>query len=130
MSACSRTVNDLYLGCGTVRNDVVCLRDTAIRIRSNTSHRYHSHFAIQTWEGVFGPVVIDGPSTQTYDQDLGTLFLQDWSHLTVDELYPTAENAAIDPVTNAPIGGPQTMDNGLLNGKNTWGSSNSTNSTQ
>jgi FtsP/CotA-like multicopper oxidase with cupredoxin domain len=81
---------------------------------------WHSHFAIQTWEGVFGPIIIDGPSTAAYDTDLGTLIVQDWTHRTVDSMYQMAENAAINPDTGAPFGGPQTMDTGLLNGKNVW----------
>jgi FtsP/CotA-like multicopper oxidase with cupredoxin domain len=73
---------------------------------------YHSHFAIQTWEGVFGPMIIEGPHSASFDSDLGTFMLQDWTHATVDSMYDRAQ----DVVT----GGPQTMDNGLINGKNTW----------
>jgi len=69
---------------------------------------YHSHFALQTWEGVFGPMIIDGPSSASYDVDLGTLMIQDWTHVTVDSLYDNAENAATNPATNATFGGPQT----------------------
>lgn len=71
---------------------------------------YHSHFALQAWEGVFGGIVINGPATADYDEDLGHLFLNDWSHQTVDELYISAE-------TN----GPPTLDNGLINGTNVYG---------
>lgn len=57
---------------------------------------YHSHFALQAWEGVFGGIVINGPASANYDEDLGKLssihisedvlkilgllFLNDWSH--------------------------------------------------
>jgi FtsP/CotA-like multicopper oxidase with cupredoxin domain len=34
----------------------------------------------------------------------------------------TAENAATNPATGKPFGGPVTLENGLINGKNTWGS--------
>lgn len=71
---------------------------------------YHSHFALQAWEGVFGPIVINGPATANYDEDLGHLFLNDWSHQTVDELYITAQ-----------LSGPPTLDNGLINGTNVYG---------
>jgi len=88
---------------------------------------YHSHFALQTWEGVFGPIVIEGPHSQSFDVDLGTFMLQDWTHATVDSMYDLAENATLIPGATAPpgappptFGGPQTMDNGLINGKNTW----------
>ncbi|KAJ9149438.1 Laccase-2-like protein 4 [Pleurostoma richardsiae] len=71
---------------------------------------YHSHFALQAWEGVFGGIIINGPATSDYDEDLGVLFLNDWDHQTVDELYYSAE-------TN----GPPTLDNGLINGTNVYG---------
>ena len=80
---------------------------------------YHSHFAIQAWEGVQGPMIIHGPTSQSYDVDAGMIVLQDWSHATVDSMYDAAEDAT--------TGGPRTMDNGLINGQNTWG--NGTNST-
>lgn len=69
---------------------------------------YHSHYDLQAWEGVLGGIVINGPSTANFDTDLGMLFLNDWSHQTVDELYTEAETS-----------GPPTMDNGLINGTNT-----------
>jgi len=80
---------------------------------------YHSHFAIQAWEGVQGPIIIHGPTSQSYDVDAGMIVLQDWSHATVDSMYDAAQDAT--------TGGPRTMDNGLINGQNTWG--NGTNST-
>ncbi|KAF2678339.1 multicopper oxidase [Lentithecium fluviatile CBS 122367] len=70
---------------------------------------YHSHFALQAWQGIFGGIVINGPSTSDYDEDLGMLFLNDWDHSTVDELYYEAESS-----------GPPTLDNGLINGTNTY----------
>lgn len=70
---------------------------------------YHSHFALQAWEGVFGGIVINGPATANYDVDLGHMFLNDWDHQTVDELYISAETD-----------GPPTLDTGLLNGTNVW----------
>ncbi|KAF2468474.1 uncharacterized protein BDR25DRAFT_231537 [Lindgomyces ingoldianus] len=82
---------------------------------------WHSHFAIQTWEGVFGPMIIHGPTSKEYDVDAGTVVLQDWSHKTVDSVY----NAAEDALT----GGPRIMDNGLINGMNVWGTDNTTNQT-
>ncbi|OIW23743.1 hypothetical protein CONLIGDRAFT_692523 [Coniochaeta ligniaria NRRL 30616] len=72
---------------------------------------YHSHFALQAWEGVFGGIVINGPATADYDEDLGIMFLNDWSHQTADELYVEAETS-----------GPPTLDNGLINGTNIFGS--------
>lgn len=71
---------------------------------------YHSHFALQAWEGVFGGILINGPATANYDEDLGHMFLNDWDHSTVDELYISAETD-----------GPPTLDTGLLNGTNVYG---------
>ncbi|KAF7186142.1 Laccase-2, partial [Pseudocercospora fuligena] len=70
---------------------------------------YHSHFAVQAWDGVFGGILIHGPSSANYDVDLGNMFLQDWDHDTASSLYSFAE-------TN----GPPPMDNGLINGTNVW----------
>ncbi|KAK6224209.1 hypothetical protein LQW54_000358 [Pestalotiopsis sp. IQ-011] len=70
---------------------------------------YHSHFSLQAWQGIFGGILINGPATANYDVDLGNLFLNDWSHQTVDELYDYAQ-----------IVGPPTLDNGLINGTNTY----------
>ncbi|KAI1846020.1 hypothetical protein JX265_000944 [Neoarthrinium moseri] len=70
---------------------------------------YHSHWALQAWEGVFGGIIINGPATSDYDEDLGMLFLNDWDHSTVDELYIDAESS-----------GPPTLDTGLINGTNIW----------
>ncbi|KAH9995008.1 multicopper oxidase [Xylariaceae sp. FL0662B] len=70
---------------------------------------YHSHFALQAWQGIAGGIVINGPATANYDEDLGVVFLSDWDHSTVDELYTEAETS-----------GPPTLDNGLINGTNVY----------
>ncbi|KAF7554168.1 hypothetical protein G7Z17_g3114 [Cylindrodendrum hubeiense] len=70
---------------------------------------YHSHIGLQAWEGVFGGIIINGPATADYDEDLGLIFLNDWDHQTVDELYHSAET-----------GGPPQLNNGLINGTNVW----------
>ncbi|KOS48441.1 hypothetical protein ACN38_g617 [Penicillium nordicum] len=77
---------------------------------------YHSHIGLQAWEGVFGGIVINGPATANYEVDKGSLFLVDWSHPTVDQLYSEAQTV-----------GPPTLDTGLINGTNVFG--NETNST-
>lgn len=71
---------------------------------------YHSHIGLQAWEGVFGGIVINGPATANYDVDKGSLFLNDWTHATADELYEKAETT-----------GPFALDNGLINGTNVLG---------
>lgn len=56
-----------------------------------------------------GGIVIHGPATSNYDEDLGILVITDWSHSTTTQLYP--EVLAI---------GFSVQDNGLINGTNTW----------
>ncbi|TLD19777.1 hypothetical protein PspLS_09743 [Pyricularia sp. CBS 133598] len=70
---------------------------------------YHSHWALQAWQGMLGGIVINGPATQDYDEDLGMLFLNDWDIQTVDQLYHEAEAS-----------GPPTLDQGLINGTNVF----------
>ncbi|MCJ1445080.1 MAG: hypothetical protein MMC23_005585 [Stictis urceolatum] len=62
-------------------------------VQSSTAHLGTTPtFALQAWEGVFGPIVIQGPTTGNYDTDIGPLFLNDWSHQTADELYFSIDN--------------------------------------
>jgi FtsP/CotA-like multicopper oxidase with cupredoxin domain len=76
---------------------------------------YHSHFYVQAWDGVFGGIQINGPATANYDVDMGTLTLGDWSHLVADV-----------EMSSAIQHGPPTLDNGLINGTNTWTETNGT----
>lgn len=71
---------------------------------------YHSHWGLQTWEGVFGGVTINGPASANYDEDKGTILLNDWDVRTVDELWDTVQ-----------VSGPPTVDNALINGSNVFG---------
>ncbi|KAH7135758.1 Cupredoxin [Dendryphion nanum] len=82
---------------------------------------YHSHYGIQAWEGVQGPLIIHGPTSKEYDVDAGTIMLNDWSLRTVDSMFDEAQDAI--------NGGPRRMDNGLINGKNTWGADGTANQT-
>ncbi|BCS27040.1 uncharacterized protein APUU_60088A [Aspergillus puulaauensis] len=72
---------------------------------------YHSHMALQAWDGVAGGLVINGPATANYDVDAGTIMLNDWSHQTAAELFQYAQ-----------VVGPPTLNNSLINGTNTYGS--------
>lgn len=67
---------------------------------------YHSHHSGQYGDGVYGPMVINGPSTADYDIDLGVLPVTDW-------YYATATQLDMRMVYGA---GPPKADNGLLNG--------------
>lgn len=77
---------------------------------------YHSHFSLQAWNGVFGGIVINGPASADYDEDLGAFFLNDWAVATADQMYI---NQVIQPWT------PQ-FDGGLLNGTNIYDYGNGT----
>ncbi|KAL2151411.1 hypothetical protein VTH82DRAFT_6509 [Thermothelomyces myriococcoides] len=70
---------------------------------------YHSHLSLQYADGMFGGFVVRGPTTDNYDEDLGVLFLQDWSH--------------VEAFTNwhvAMAGPPPPIDNWLINATNTY----------
>ncbi|KAK3299649.1 putative extracellular dihydrogeodin oxidase/laccase [Chaetomium fimeti] len=71
---------------------------------------YHSHFSLQYSEGLFGPMVFNGPATANYDEDLGVLFLQDWSHTTVFRAWGHKQRYGIT----------HSLSNLLLNGTNTF----------
>ncbi|KAF2193519.1 multicopper oxidase [Zopfia rhizophila CBS 207.26] len=70
---------------------------------------------------VFGPLIVHGSTSKGYDVDAGTIMLQDWSHNTVDSMHSAAEDVI--------AGGPRIMDDGLINGKNTWGFEGTNNQT-
>jgi FtsP/CotA-like multicopper oxidase with cupredoxin domain len=70
---------------------------------------YHSHWALQAWNGVLGGIIINGPASANYDVDAGNLFLNDWTHQTADQVYLLAEKNGVP-----------TLDNGLINGTNVY----------
>ena len=70
---------------------------------------YHSHFSLQYGDGLLGPMIINGPATADYDEDLGMLFLTDWGHSSVFELWDQARSGA------TPV-----LETGLVNGTNTF----------
>ncbi|KAI1867412.1 hypothetical protein JX265_000750 [Neoarthrinium moseri] len=71
---------------------------------------YHSHFALQAWNGVVGGIQINGPAAAPYDEDKGLLMLNDWFHETTDQLWDLAKT-----------GYPPPAQNGLINGTNVYG---------
>ncbi|KAK3700910.1 hypothetical protein LTR37_015713 [Vermiconidia calcicola] len=74
---------------------------------------WHSHFGLQAYEGMFGPLVINGPAAAEYDEEQ-TVMLGDWNHIPVDSYFADTQ------VVGNPLGGPQTMDTALINGMNVW----------
>jgi hypothetical protein len=71
---------------------------------------YHSHFSYQTVDGLNGPLVINGPATANYDEDLGAVMLTDWAHDTSTETWMTTMRNGLFPI----------ISNGLINGTNTF----------
>lgn len=67
---------------------------------------------MQAWAGILGGIIINGPASSNYDVDLGTMILNDWSHATTDQM-----------LLAAVARGPQTLENGLINGTNTYNNS-------
>lgn len=99
--------------CGLAPGETMTYR---FRVTQYGSTWYHSHFSLQYAEGLFGGMILRGPATDNYDEDLGLLFLQDWAH--------------VEAFTNwhvAKLGAPPTMPNGLINGTNTFDCSGSDN---
>ncbi|CAN9188688.1 unnamed protein product [Alternaria alternata] len=71
---------------------------------------YHSHFSHQYGDGVVGTVIVNGPATANYDEDLGVMPITDW-------YYQTAYQAASIAFQNGQAGlGPPVGDNILING--------------
>ncbi|KAH7093948.1 laccase [Auriculariales sp. MPI-PUGE-AT-0066] len=69
---------------------------------------YHSHYSAQYGDGVWGAVQINGPATEEYEIDLGTVTLSDWFAL----------QTAFQKGYAAERGGPPPSDNFLVNGTN------------
>jgi FtsP/CotA-like multicopper oxidase with cupredoxin domain len=76
---------------------------------------YHSHIGLQTWEGAYGGVIINGPASKNYDEDKGVILLSDWDINTVDQMWDQAEA----------VGSPS-LDNALINGVNVFGDDDQT----
>ncbi|SPQ25362.1 56ba3eea-c91d-41ce-9e2b-5e6ba52fc50c [Thermothielavioides terrestris] len=68
---------------------------------------YHSHFSMQYSNGLYGPLVIHGPSSANWDVDLGPWLIADWYHTDVFGLVHQGEAFNI----------PAVPDSTLINGK-------------
>ncbi|KAH8891112.1 laccase [Thozetella sp. PMI_491] len=82
---------------------------------------YHSHQTLQYAEGLFGPLILNGPATANYDVDAGMIFLNDWSHVSAFTLWNNTSNGF-----SPQEGIPPTLDNTLINGLNTFNCAGST----
>lgn len=68
---------------------------------------YHSHWSAQYGDGVLGALIIDGPATANYDEDLGVLPITDWYYTPALTLNEVAQHS---------LTGPPIPDNILVNG--------------
>ncbi|EHK97129.1 putative Laccase [Glarea lozoyensis 74030] len=66
---------------------------------------YHSHYSGQYGDGIVGTMIIYGPATANYDEDLGTFPITDWYKRNVYQLGIASE-----------AGAPPTADTSLING--------------
>ncbi|KAF2839016.1 multicopper oxidase [Patellaria atrata CBS 101060] len=71
---------------------------------------YHSHYSAQYADGIFGPMVIYGPSALPYDIDIGPVMLHDHYHSD----YYSLVQGIMTPVTGVL---PPPSNNNLINGK-------------
>ncbi|KAI0969502.1 multicopper oxidase-domain-containing protein [Xylaria arbuscula] len=69
---------------------------------------YHSHFSAQYGNGVFGPIVINGPASLPYDIDLGAYPIHDYYLKTAEEIVLATQQVPGSPPS----------DNVLFNGTN------------
>jgi FtsP/CotA-like multicopper oxidase with cupredoxin domain len=76
---------------------------------------YHSHYSAQYAGGAYGPIVIHGPATSCYDEDIGPVLLSDWYHKDYFTMLTSVMNNTI-PLSN----------NALINGKMNYPCANTT----
>ncbi|KAK0630942.1 multicopper oxidase-domain-containing protein [Bombardia bombarda] len=48
---------------------------------------YHSHYSLQYPDGVAGPLIIHGPTSDEWDIDVGPILVADWTHETAFEVF-------------------------------------------
>jgi FtsP/CotA-like multicopper oxidase with cupredoxin domain len=58
---------------------------------------YHSHWSAQYGDGVLGTMIIDGPATANYDEDLGVLPITDYYYTPAFTLNEVAQHSATGP---------------------------------
>ncbi|OAQ61309.1 laccase-1 precursor [Purpureocillium lilacinum] len=73
---------------------------------------YHSHYSAQSAGGLFGPIVIHGPTEKKYDIDIGPVMLTDWFHKNYNDL--------VEEIMQPNGNGIVFSSNNLINGKNAF----------
>ncbi|GKT70477.1 multicopper oxidase [Colletotrichum tofieldiae] len=76
---------------------------------------YHGHHALQYGGGLWGPLIIYGPSHVKYDFDLGPVTLSDYYHYPYEKVALDAISTSNDTNVYAPK-----SNNHLINGKNNF----------
>ncbi|KAF2859405.1 multicopper oxidase [Piedraia hortae CBS 480.64] len=74
---------------------------------------WHSHYSAQYASGLYGPMIIYGPTNSNYDEDLGPIMVSDWHHKYYEDI--VEDLLAPLPAVNIPK-----SDNNLINGKNSF----------
>ncbi|KAK4990071.1 hypothetical protein LTR66_006892, partial [Elasticomyces elasticus] len=74
---------------------------------------YHAHYSSQYTAGVVGPMIIYGPSSQSYDIDLGPVMLTDWYHIPYFSIVQDVVGTDLRKL-------PPTSDSVLINGRNSF----------
>ena len=80
------------------------------RATPHGSSWYHSHYSSQYADGLWGPLVIHGPSSASYDLDLGPVALSDHFYRGYTEIVEDVVGKDLKKVRPA-------SDNNLINGK-------------
>ncbi|KAI0468796.1 multicopper oxidase [Xylaria cf. heliscus] len=70
---------------------------------------YHSHYSAQYSGGLFGPIVVYGPTNAEHDIDLGPIMVNDWWH---DDYY-----SIVEKIMTPDFEGRAFSDNNLINGR-------------
>lgn len=78
---------------------------------------YHSHLSLQRTDGLYGPLILNGPATADYDEDLGVVILEEWAHVEVSSLWDNVRAR----------GRPLSLDTGLVSGMNAYNCAKSRN---
>lgn len=104
-------INDLQVPRGTIWNSKSTHYNPPIDPNTDIIQTwYHSHLCLQAAEVLTGGIIINGPSTANYDEDLGTMLLMDWSHTSAFNAWKSSRIYGLEIATQ----------NGLINGSNTF----------
>ncbi|KAF8244371.1 hypothetical protein K440DRAFT_605113, partial [Wilcoxina mikolae CBS 423.85] len=55
---------------------------------------YHSHYSLQYPDGLYGPLIIHGPTSANWDEDVGVVMISDWIHPNAFTIFSRGELGA------------------------------------